>query len=84
MLTPAFRKRIRRIKPFVRLSTTTLKRLFDHAAVLELPRKSVLFRKGQRAEFLHVVIAGSIGLAASTEKPERTGIGVSNGDSSNG
>ena len=81
MLTPAFRKRIRRIQPFVRLSTTTLQRLFDHAAVLELPRKSVLFRKGERAEFLHVVIAGSIGLGASTENPARTIVEIFRKDS---
>ena len=72
-MTPAeLRKRLRAAKPFSGLSETTLQRLLEHAQVENLPRGAVLFREGERAESVHFVLEGSIGLAASAEKPGAT------------
>jgi CRP/FNR family transcriptional activator FtrB len=64
--------RLRSLQPFANLSDGTRKRLLARAQVESLPRGEVLFREGARAEFVHFILEGSIGLSASAEKPEAT------------
>ena len=65
-------RRLRGARPFAHLSEEALRRLLAYAQVEELARGAVLFREGAQSEFVHYVLEGSIGLAASAEKPEGT------------
>lgn len=65
-------RRLHAARPFAHLSGATLRRLLAYAHIEQLPRGAVLFREGSKAEFVHYVLEGSIGLAASAEKPEGT------------
>jgi CRP/FNR family transcriptional activator FtrB len=64
--------RLRRAPPLNSLPDEARERLLKHARVERLHRGAVLFREGAKAEHVHLVLEGSIGLAASAEKAEST------------
>ncbi len=72
MIAAALRRRLDAFRPFSGLPASTRDRLLAGATVEALTRGTALFREGEQAESVYLVLEGSIGLAASAEKPETT------------
>ncbi len=71
-LSPRIAARLRAARPFARLAPGTLAQLLEYAHVESLAPGATLFREGEISEFVHFVLDGSVGLAASAEKREGT------------
>jgi CRP/FNR family transcriptional activator FtrB len=62
-LRPDLLRRMRAVPPFADLAVEDLAALLDGAAPLRLPHRAILFRPGQAAELLYVVLDGHVELA---------------------
>jgi len=62
-LRPDLLRRVRAVPPFADLAVSDLAALLDGATPLRLPHRATLFRPGQTADMLYVVLDGHVELA---------------------
>lgn len=64
--------RVRGFAAFADVEPAVLDGLLEHSFVQTLPKGAVLFEQGDEARFLHVILAGRLGLMARSDSDEET------------
>lgn len=69
-------ERLREVSLFADLSADTLREVTNGAFLQRFPRQTVLFRQGDVPDFLHVLLEGSVQLAAASPEGRETVVDI--------
>ncbi len=63
---------LRRLPSFLSVGEEALGRLAASCFIQQVPRGAILFSQGEQADFVHVLLEGSVALTARAEAPDET------------